>query len=209
MQMAFVQGGYEHQMCFDHPWTRWATLYSVAKIVHSTKVAPNESRSDPFARTARGPLPVDMQPVRLRADGSRGVRNDQQPLACRSAPVVHWPTSEWIALLVADLATREYEYWGDKIDIARRCQRWNVPAQASIHAKVSCEPRRRTTSVSSYKEMLAKGLKSMIVETDIPWLEQAVSAHIQLPPVDFQRPGGEWITLLPPEGATCWPAARC
>ena len=39
VQMAFVQGGYEHQKCFDHPWTRWATLYSVAQIVHSTKVA--------------------------------------------------------------------------------------------------------------------------------------------------------------------------
>ena len=39
VQMAFVQGGYEHQKCFDHPWTRWATLYSVAQIVHSTTVA--------------------------------------------------------------------------------------------------------------------------------------------------------------------------
>ncbi len=35
VQMAFVQGGYEHQFCFDHSWARWATLYSVAQIVHS------------------------------------------------------------------------------------------------------------------------------------------------------------------------------
>jgi hypothetical protein len=35
VQMVFVQGGYEHQFCFRHPWSRWATLYSVAQIVHS------------------------------------------------------------------------------------------------------------------------------------------------------------------------------
>ncbi|WP_246184332.1 esterase/lipase family protein [Paraburkholderia bonniea] len=35
VQMVFVQGGYKHQFCFDHPWTRWATLYSMAQIAHS------------------------------------------------------------------------------------------------------------------------------------------------------------------------------
>jgi hypothetical protein len=35
IQMVFVQGGYEHQFCFDHPWTRWATLYSIAQIAHN------------------------------------------------------------------------------------------------------------------------------------------------------------------------------
>ncbi|MEJ0004137.1 MAG: alpha/beta hydrolase [Pararobbsia sp.] len=39
VQMVFVQGGYEHQFCFDHPWTRWATLYSVARIAHSAVVS--------------------------------------------------------------------------------------------------------------------------------------------------------------------------
>lgn len=39
VQMVFVQGGYEHQFCFDHPWARWATLYSVAQIVHSIKTS--------------------------------------------------------------------------------------------------------------------------------------------------------------------------
>jgi hypothetical protein len=34
VQMVFVQGGYEHQFCFDHSWTRWATLYSMAQIAH-------------------------------------------------------------------------------------------------------------------------------------------------------------------------------
>jgi hypothetical protein len=38
MQMAFVQGGFEHQFCFDHPWTRWATLYSFAQIARSIGV---------------------------------------------------------------------------------------------------------------------------------------------------------------------------
>jgi hypothetical protein len=33
--MVFVQGGYEHQFCYDHPWSRWATLYSVAQIARS------------------------------------------------------------------------------------------------------------------------------------------------------------------------------
>jgi hypothetical protein len=37
VKMVFVQGGYEHQMCYDHPWTRWATLYSVAQIADSIK----------------------------------------------------------------------------------------------------------------------------------------------------------------------------
>jgi len=38
VQMVFVQGGYEHQFCFNHPWTRWATLYSVAQVAHSISV---------------------------------------------------------------------------------------------------------------------------------------------------------------------------
>ncbi|GLQ48552.1 esterase/lipase family protein [Dyella flava] len=37
VQMVFVQGGYEHQFCFDHPWSRWATLYSMAQVAHSIK----------------------------------------------------------------------------------------------------------------------------------------------------------------------------
>jgi hypothetical protein len=37
VQMVFVQGGYEHQFCFGHPWTRWGLLYSVAHIVHGKK----------------------------------------------------------------------------------------------------------------------------------------------------------------------------
>lgn len=37
VQMAFRQKGYEHQFSFRHPWTRWATLYSVALAVHKAK----------------------------------------------------------------------------------------------------------------------------------------------------------------------------
>ncbi|KAI3591823.1 hypothetical protein D9X30_3108 [Cupriavidus sp. U2] len=37
VQMAFRQKGYEHQFSFRHPWTRWATLYSVAQAVHKIK----------------------------------------------------------------------------------------------------------------------------------------------------------------------------
>ena len=39
VQMAFVQGGYEHQFCFNHPWTRWATLYSVTQIAQTIGVS--------------------------------------------------------------------------------------------------------------------------------------------------------------------------
>ncbi|PAJ78477.1 esterase/lipase family protein [Burkholderia ubonensis] len=32
VQMAFVQGGYDHQGSYNHPWTRWALLYSIVQI---------------------------------------------------------------------------------------------------------------------------------------------------------------------------------
>lgn len=32
VQQAFKQGGFDHQMCYDHPWSRWATLYSLVQI---------------------------------------------------------------------------------------------------------------------------------------------------------------------------------
>ena len=35
VQMVFAQGGYAHQFCYDHPWARWATLYSVVQIAQS------------------------------------------------------------------------------------------------------------------------------------------------------------------------------
>ncbi|WP_242448758.1 esterase/lipase family protein [Burkholderia metallica] len=35
VQVAFEQRGFDHQGCFTHPWARWATLYSVVKIVKS------------------------------------------------------------------------------------------------------------------------------------------------------------------------------
>lgn len=35
MQQVFIQGGYEHQFCYNHAWARWATLYSVVQIAQS------------------------------------------------------------------------------------------------------------------------------------------------------------------------------
>lgn len=32
VQMAFEQGGYKHQFSYNHPWTRWAILYSIVQI---------------------------------------------------------------------------------------------------------------------------------------------------------------------------------
>ncbi|CAG9196208.1 esterase/lipase family protein [Burkholderia vietnamiensis] len=38
VQMAFVQGGYDHQGSFNHPWTRWALLYSIVQIAQDAQV---------------------------------------------------------------------------------------------------------------------------------------------------------------------------
>jgi hypothetical protein len=32
VQMAFVQHGYNHQFSYNHPWTRWAVLYSIVQL---------------------------------------------------------------------------------------------------------------------------------------------------------------------------------
>jgi len=37
VQMAFVQGGYGHQESYDHPWTRWALLYSIVQIAQDAR----------------------------------------------------------------------------------------------------------------------------------------------------------------------------
>ncbi|WP_269509412.1 hypothetical protein [Burkholderia sp. IMCC1007] len=35
VQIAFDQNGFGHQECFNHPWARWATLYSMVKIART------------------------------------------------------------------------------------------------------------------------------------------------------------------------------
>lgn len=40
VQMAFVQHGYDHQFSYNHPWARWALLYSVVQIAQT---APDPS----------------------------------------------------------------------------------------------------------------------------------------------------------------------
>ena len=37
VQMAFAQGGYDHQFSYNHPWTRWALLYSVVQIAQDAR----------------------------------------------------------------------------------------------------------------------------------------------------------------------------
>jgi len=37
VRMAFAQGGYGHQESYDHPWTRWALLYSIVKIAQDAR----------------------------------------------------------------------------------------------------------------------------------------------------------------------------
>ncbi|MDG0024972.1 alpha/beta hydrolase [Trinickia sp. Y13] len=40
VQMAFVQHGYNHQFSYNHPWTRWAVLYSIVQLAQD---APDPS----------------------------------------------------------------------------------------------------------------------------------------------------------------------
>ena len=35
VQMVFDQGGYVHQESYNHPWTRWALLYSIVQIAQN------------------------------------------------------------------------------------------------------------------------------------------------------------------------------
>ncbi|KVN10722.1 MULTISPECIES: hypothetical protein [unclassified Burkholderia] len=37
VQMVFDQGGYEHQFSYNHPWTRWALLYSIVQIAQEAR----------------------------------------------------------------------------------------------------------------------------------------------------------------------------
>lgn len=37
VQMVFEQGGYPHQFSYEHPWARWALLYSIVQIVKNVK----------------------------------------------------------------------------------------------------------------------------------------------------------------------------
>jgi pimeloyl-ACP methyl ester carboxylesterase len=32
VQQTFRQGGFDHQLCFNHPWPRWAALYAIGRI---------------------------------------------------------------------------------------------------------------------------------------------------------------------------------
>lgn len=40
VQMVFEQGGYPHQFSYDHPWARWALLYSIVQITKNAKEPP-------------------------------------------------------------------------------------------------------------------------------------------------------------------------
>jgi hypothetical protein len=40
VQMAFIQHGYDHQLSYNHPWTRWAMLYSIVQITQDAPEPP-------------------------------------------------------------------------------------------------------------------------------------------------------------------------
>lgn len=96
-----------------------------------------------------------------------------------SNPLIANPRPWCIGRFVLDrpasskISSERYEFWGDKIDIARKV------SSGTFQHKVESRERElrgkmRTTSIS-YKEMLEKGLNSMNVRTSTPWLEEAVS----------------------------------
>lgn len=43
--MVFEQGGYSHQFSYEHPWARWALLYSIVQIVKNVKDTEEVSQS--------------------------------------------------------------------------------------------------------------------------------------------------------------------
>jgi hypothetical protein len=75
---------------------------------------------------------------------------------------------------LSELSSEEYEYTGDKISTTRDVTPGLFQYEVSTRED-ELRNKKRITFLSSYKEMLAKGLNSMIVETNIPWLEQATS----------------------------------
>jgi hypothetical protein len=116
----------------------------------------------------------------LAAGLSAGARTASLESVMTNNPLLADPRPWCIGRLVMDrpahseMYYESYEYWGDKIDIAHNVSPGTF--QYKVETRESeLRNKKRTTSISSYQEMLAKGLKSMIVETDIPWLEQAVS----------------------------------
>ncbi len=99
--------------------------------------------------------------------------------AMNNNPLLTNPRPWCIGRLVMDrpapskLASESYEYWGDKIEIATNVTPGTFKSKVEAREK-ELRTQKRTTSIS-YKEMREKGLKSMDVETDTSWLEQAAS----------------------------------
>jgi Tle cognate immunity protein 4 C-terminal domain/Tle cognate immunity protein 4 N-terminal domain len=73
----------------------------------------------------------------------------------------------------SELSSERYEYWGDKIEIASDVSPGTF--QHKLGARENeLRTNKRTNSIS-YNEMKEKHLDSMLLETDIPWIEKAVS----------------------------------
>lgn len=87
--------------------------------------------------------------------------------------------------IASELHTEKYEYRGDRIDITSNVSSGMFQHKVNEREK-EMRIKKRTNSIASYKEMLAKRLKSMIVETDTPWLEQAVSPTPDSRPLIFK-----------------------
>jgi hypothetical protein len=98
----------------------------------------------------------------------------------------------------SSLSAEEYTYWGDKIELTSNVSPGTFQHKVSAREN-ELRTKRRTTSVS-YKEMQTKGLKSMIVETEIPWLEKAVSPTPNSHLLIYKGDGDSADSLLDEEG---------
>ncbi|SDD21997.1 hypothetical protein SAMN05216345_1071, partial [Cupriavidus sp. YR651] len=102
-----------------------------------------------------------------------------EPVMTTSNPLIANPRPWCIGRFVLDrpanskISSEEYEFWGDKIDVAR-----NVSVGTFQH-KVDTRERelgtRKRTILIPYKESVRRGLPNGVVEIDVPWLEKVVS----------------------------------
>jgi hypothetical protein len=115
----------------------------------------------------------------LAASLSAGARTASLESVMTNNPLLADPRPWCIGRLVMDrpahseMYYESYEYWGAKIDIASNVSPGTFQYKVQTREN-ELRTKKRINSIN-LDEMLARRLDSMLLETDIPWLEQAVS----------------------------------
>lgn len=110
---------------------------------------------------------------------SVGARTASSEPVMTNNPLLNDPRTWCIGRLVMDRPTHSeiyyesYEYWGDKIDIARNISPGTF--QYKVETRESELRNKKRTILLSYQESVKRGLPNGVVEIDTPWLERAVS----------------------------------